>query len=243
MVVGTLKIPYSRKIWRELYLAKWPPSGQKLILAEFKFGDWQLRDKFLLRHRTFVRKSTRGLTEASRSHGRVSTRGHHIYKSTSTPLLGEVLECNIESGNVHDRYAVAVQRRKTVVGHGKISAACSLFLQRAGRIRCTVIGVRCFPIYACPLLRRVVIVFASRTSFLLLRGLTFDATLDFSICAFSRSFWVRADDSIARYLPRKCRSILRKVLACTKPFCLYTFRLHFAFVQRLKRHPTKFWLM
>ena len=49
---------------------------------------------------TFVRKSARGLTEVSRNLGRVSTRGHHIYKSTSTPLLGEVLECKIESGNL-----------------------------------------------------------------------------------------------------------------------------------------------
>ena len=135
--------------------------------------------KFLLRHHAFVRKSARGLTEVSRNHQRVSTRGHHIYNSTSTPLFGEVLECKIESGNLQDRYAVAVQRRKTVVGHGK-----------AGRIRYTVIRVRCFPIDACPLLRRVVIVFASQTSFLRLRGLMSDATLDFSICAFSRSFWV-----------------------------------------------------
>ena len=158
-----------------------------------------------------------------------------MYKSTSTPLLGEVLECKIESGNLQDRYAVAVQRRKTVVGHGKISAACSLFLQRAGRIRCTAIGVRCFPMHACPLLRRVVIVFASRTGFLRLRGLMFDATLGFSICAFSRSFWVRADNSIGSVGAH----ILRKVLACTKPFCLYTFRLHFAFVQRLKMTSNK----
>ena len=168
--------------------------------------------KFLLRHRAFVRKSAHGLTEVSRSHGRVSTRGHHIYKSTSTLLLGEVLECKIESGNVQDRYAVAVQRRKMVVGHGKISAACSLFLPRAGRIRCTVIGIRCFPIYACPLLRRVVIVFASQTSFLRLCGLMFDATLDFSICAFLRSFWIRADDSIACYLPRSVGPSCEKYL-------------------------------
>ena len=68
--------------------------------------------KFLLRHRAFVRKSARGLTEVSRNHGRVSTRGHHIYKSTSTPLLGEVLECKIESGNLQDRYAVAVHSQE-----------------------------------------------------------------------------------------------------------------------------------
>ena len=35
-----LYLPYSRKIWWELYLAKWPP---KEILAEFKFGDWHSR--------------------------------------------------------------------------------------------------------------------------------------------------------------------------------------------------------
>ena len=83
--------------------------------------------KFLLRHCAFVRKSACGLTEVSRSPGRVSTRGHHIYKSTSTPLLGEVLECKIESFNLQDRYALAVQRRKTVVGHGKISAESELY--------------------------------------------------------------------------------------------------------------------
>ena len=70
---------------------------------------------------------------------------------------------------------------KRLLGMEKKSAAWPLFLQRAGRIRCTVIGVRCFPNHACPLLRRVVIVFASRTSFLRLRGLTFDATLAFAL--------------------------------------------------------------
>ena len=30
-----LYVPYSRKIWRELYLAKWPPSGQKYVLVKF----------------------------------------------------------------------------------------------------------------------------------------------------------------------------------------------------------------
>ena len=56
-------------------------------------------------------------------------RGHHIYKSTWTPLLGEVLHCKIESGNAQDRYAVGIQRRNTVVGHvlRKILAACSLY--------------------------------------------------------------------------------------------------------------------
>ena len=75
--------------------------------------------KFLLHHCAFVRKSACGSTKVSRSHGRASTQGHYIYMSMSNPLLGKVLECKTESGNLQDRYAVAVQRRKTVFGHGK----------------------------------------------------------------------------------------------------------------------------
>ena len=108
--------------------------------------------------------------------------------------------------------------------------------------RCTIlrldslIGVRCFPIHACPLLRRVVIVFASRTSFLRLRGLTFDATLDFSICAFfglgrtTRShviFLGSVGPSCEKYLHVQSHSVFN------------TFRLHFAFVQRLKMISNK----
>ena len=47
----------------------------------------------------------------------------------SNLLLGEVLECKINSSNLQDRYVVAVQCRETVVRRGKISAPCSLFLQ------------------------------------------------------------------------------------------------------------------
>ena len=100
--------------------------------------------KFLLRHRAFVRKSAHGLTEVSRSHGRVSTRGHHVYKNTSTPLLGEVLEYKIESGNLQDRYAVAVQRRKTVVGHRKKNrqlARCFSKEQEEFAVRLLELGV------------------------------------------------------------------------------------------------------
>ena len=54
-----------------------------------------------------------------------------------------------------------------------------------------------------------------------LSGLTFDATLDLAF-AFSRSFWVRVDDSYVIFLGSVGLS-----------FCLYMFGLHFAFVQRL----------
>ena len=139
-------------------------------------------------------------------------------------MLGEVLQRKIESGNVQDRYAVSVQRRNTVVGHvpRKISAACLLFLQRARRICCTVIGVRSF------------------SADLPQGGLTFcgfmasrsmlHLTLAF---AFSRSLLVRAEDSPVIFL---CRSVLRKIPV--QSYCLYTFRLHF--VQRLNDITTNF---
>ena len=34
-------------------------------------------------------------------------RGHHVYKSTWTPLLGQTLDVQAESGNRHDRYTVS----------------------------------------------------------------------------------------------------------------------------------------
>ena len=36
-------------------------------------------------------------------------RGHHIYKSIWTPVLGEELSVEPENGNEHDRYAVSVK--------------------------------------------------------------------------------------------------------------------------------------
>ena len=44
-------------------------------------------------------------------------RGYHIYKETWTPFLTEHLECKREEGNNKDRYAVAMLRHDSVVGH------------------------------------------------------------------------------------------------------------------------------
>ena len=44
-------------------------------------------------------------------------RGHHIYKRAWTPVTGEVLSCERETGNTEYRYAVAMLRRGAVVGH------------------------------------------------------------------------------------------------------------------------------
>ena len=35
-------------------------------------------------------------------------RGHHVFKRIWTPVVGEILAVDIESGNAQDRYAVAV---------------------------------------------------------------------------------------------------------------------------------------
>ena len=67
-------------------------------------------------------------------------RGHHVYQHEWTPVLGEDLQCQRESSNANDPYAIAVMKEDNVVGHvpRRISAACSLFIQKGGRILCTV---------------------------------------------------------------------------------------------------------
>ena len=37
-------------------------------------------------------------------------KGHHIYKDVWTPEIREGLQCQIESYNIHDMYAVAVKQ-------------------------------------------------------------------------------------------------------------------------------------
>lgn len=61
-----------------------------------------------------------------------------------TPVLGDVLACQVEFGNIHDVYAVAVLSGGTVVGHvpRNISAVCYLFIRRIGTIVCQVTGNR-----------------------------------------------------------------------------------------------------
>uniref|UniRef100_A0A1X7TX07 HIRAN domain-containing protein n=1 Tax=Amphimedon queenslandica TaxID=400682 RepID=A0A1X7TX07_AMPQE len=75
-------------------------------------------------------------------------RGHHIYKEIWIPLLGEILSCEVEPGNIFDPYAVAIKRSciygdNATVGHvpRKISAVCCMFLRR-GTINCNVTGAR-----------------------------------------------------------------------------------------------------
>ena len=71
-------------------------------------------------------------------------RGYHVYRSVWTPVLGELLYTEQKLGNPEDRYAVSVLKLSTVVGHipREISKLCWMFINRSGKIHCTVTGAR-----------------------------------------------------------------------------------------------------
>ena len=66
-------------------------------------------------------------------------RGFHVYQDIWTPTTGERLSCQTEDSNEFDPYAVAIWKSVNVIGHvpRKISAACSLFIQRGEKERRT----------------------------------------------------------------------------------------------------------
>jgi hypothetical protein len=71
-------------------------------------------------------------------------RGYHVYQTTWAAAVGEHLVCGREPTNAADRYAVAVVKDGSVIGHlpRKVSKVCSLFLRRGGSLHCIVTGGR-----------------------------------------------------------------------------------------------------
>lgn len=71
-------------------------------------------------------------------------RGYHEYQSVWDAPIGETLLCEREVGNIHNTFAVAIKKDGEVVGHcpRKISAVCSVFIRRGGKITCQVTGRR-----------------------------------------------------------------------------------------------------
>ena len=67
-------------------------------------------------------------------------RGYHVYAHIWEAAVGEVLDCRREPENANDRYAMAVVKSDTIVGHlpRKLSRILSLFARRGGVIRCLV---------------------------------------------------------------------------------------------------------
>ena len=72
--------------------------------------------------------------------------GYHVYQAIWTPVIDEMLECVREEDNDEDRFAVAVKKSSTIVGHlpRRISALCSAFIRKGGVISCRVTGPRRF---------------------------------------------------------------------------------------------------
>ena len=58
-------------------------------------------------------------------------RGYHVYKEIWEVATREILICERELHNGRDRYAVAVKKSGTIIGHlpRKLSRVCSLFLR------------------------------------------------------------------------------------------------------------------
>lgn len=70
--------------------------------------------------------------------------GHGIYKENWSPVLGEILYCEREPRNEHDRFAVALRKDGEIVGHvpRTISKACFYTLLAGGIIYAVVNGER-----------------------------------------------------------------------------------------------------
>ena len=71
--------------------------------------------------------------------------GYHYYQAIwKAAIVGEILLCEREVGNVHDTFAVAIKQDDTIVGHcpRKIFSICSIFIRREGSITFQVNGNR-----------------------------------------------------------------------------------------------------
>ena len=44
-------------------------------------------------------------------------RGYHKYQYIWDAVVGEILPCNCETGNVHNPYAVSIKKGGVIVGH------------------------------------------------------------------------------------------------------------------------------
>ena len=71
-------------------------------------------------------------------------RGHHVYKSVRTPLLGERLSVRPKTGNNHDKYAVSVVKHGGIVGNlpRELLRTVWHFILHGGHVTCEVTGKR-----------------------------------------------------------------------------------------------------
>ena len=71
-----------------------------------------------------------------------SVRGYHVYQLRWTAVIGEVLSCHREPGNISNPFAVVVMKEREIVGHvpGFYSCICNLLLRNGGSLSCSIIG-------------------------------------------------------------------------------------------------------
>ena len=74
-----------------------------------------------------------------------SIRGYHAYFKEATVCVGEVLKCEIEENNSHDKNAIVVKNEHgTVVGHVplELSKTLNTFIRNYGELEAECIGTR-----------------------------------------------------------------------------------------------------
>ena len=89
--------------------------------------------------------ATSGLDDEESFHLESSVRGHHVFKSVWTPVVGQLLlQVHAEPRNSHDVYSIAVTLDDAVVGHlpREFSHVAFYFLQHRGHITCEITGSR-----------------------------------------------------------------------------------------------------
>ena len=70
-------------------------------------------------------------SQCSDSYEKMSViRGHHIYKSIWTPIIGEELVLEAQDDNKHDKHAVGVMKDGCVVGHVPVRTYVRAYVPR-----------------------------------------------------------------------------------------------------------------
>jgi len=69
-----------------------------------------------------------------------TVRGHHVYKASCSPYIGEELlvQREVTLNNIHDNFAVAVLKNSNTVGH----VPRKIFFTESAGTSCTRVAVR-----------------------------------------------------------------------------------------------------
>ena len=138
-------------IYRSVPLIR-PPilyTTSSLKWGEGLYSNMQLVSNISPPSKSFTRSLHNGMpfqiTMATSFRIESTVRGHHVYKASWSPYIGEELPVQCEVNNIHDDFAVAVLKNSNTVGHvpREISRVCWYFLHKSGNeMTCIVNGDR-----------------------------------------------------------------------------------------------------